>query len=77
MSALHAALRGDDVLMMAIDAADPDSYAVTCSECGTYYVGHFSKLDPADACCPSCGGTRGCGESPAIGSGPEAASTRA
>jgi hypothetical protein len=70
-AALYAALRGDDVLMAAIDAADPDTYGVSCP-CGCYYVGKFSVLDPADASCPECGGTRGGGESPALGKGPEA-----
>jgi len=73
VSALGHALRGDDAFFKAIDAADPDTFGVSCSGCGTYYVGKFSVIDPADACCPECGGTRGAGESPALGSGPEAA----
>lgn len=73
MSALGYALRGDDAFFKAIEAADPDTFGVSCSDCGTYYVGKFSVIDPVDACCPECGGTRGAGESPALGSGPEAA----
>ena len=72
MSALHHALRGDEAFFKAIEAADPDTYGIDCP-CGTYYVGRFSKFEPADACCPSCGGTLGSGESPALGGGPEAA----
>lgn len=73
MSALHAALRGDDAFREAIDAADPDTFAVGCSTCGTYYIGRFSEENPEDVCCPVCGDTRGWGESPAIGDGPKAA----
>lgn len=75
MSAIGHALRGDDALMKAIDAADPDTFGVSCP-CGTYYVGRFTKINPADACCPDCGGTRGGCESPALGSGPAASTKR-
>lgn len=75
MSALHHALRGDEAFFKAIEAADPDTYGIYCP-CGTYYVGRFSKFEPADACCPHCGGTSGSGESPALGAGPAASKAK-
>lgn len=77
MSALGFALRGDDVLMAAIDAADPDTFGVQCP-CGCYHVGRFSEQSPdqpIDAACPHCGSTRGSFESPALGSGPASVRT--
>lgn len=77
MSALVHALRGDDALMAAIDAADPDTFGISCS-CGCYHVGRFSEQvanQPIDAACPRCGSKRGCFESPALGSGPASVRT--
>lgn len=69
-NALFAALRGDDFLMAAIDAADPDTYGTSC-ECGCFHIGRWSKFEPAEARCPECGSARGGLESPALGSGPD------
>lgn len=79
MSALSLALRGDDVLLAAIDAADPDTFGINCP-CGCYHVGRFSEQiadHPIDAACPQCGSTRGSFESPALGSGPASVRTTA
>ena len=74
-AALAAALRGDDAFFEAIDRADPGTYGLHC-DCGTFSVGRFDELDPADAACPNCGETK-CGlESPALGSGPKPVKAR-
>lgn len=70
--ALAAAMMGDEFFMDAIDKADPDSYAINCSGCDTYYVGNVKILMPENACCPNCASTKGSFESPALGSGPNA-----
>lgn len=67
-NALGFALRGDDALWRAIDAADPDTFGVSCP-CGCFHVGKFSEMDPIDARCPDCGSGRGGFESPALGRG--------
>ena len=70
-AALGAALGGDDAFFAAIDRADPGTYGLHCSTCGTFSVGRFDELDPSDAACPSCGSVRFGFESPALGSGPK------
>lgn len=69
MSGLSAALRGDIHFLAAIDAADADTFGISCP-CGTYHVGKFIDMDPRDAVCPSCGCDHGAGETPALGTGP-------
>jgi len=71
MSALLAAMAGDDAFFEAIQDADPDVYGISC-ECGLYYTGNFNFVDPSNACCPSCGSSVGSFESPALGGGPSA-----
>lgn len=68
-NALGFALRGDDALWRAIDAADPDTFGVSCP-CGCFHVGKFSEMEPTEARCPECGSARGSFESPALGGGP-------
>lgn len=67
-AALWLALRGDDAFYAAIEAADPDSFGVSCP-CGTYHVGRHSR-GIYDARCPDCGRRTGSMESPALGQGP-------
>jgi hypothetical protein len=61
---MGAALRGDEEFLKAIDAADPDTFGISCSGCETYYVGKWSECQPTDVCCPVCNNTRGSMESP-------------
>lgn len=68
-NALGFALRGDDAFMKAIDEADPDTFGITCAECGCFHIGKFSEMEPHEARCPECGSDRGSFESPALGGG--------
>lgn len=66
MSSMAIVWAEDDIFFKALENADPESYAITCSKCGTYAVGNFKDLDPEKAICPSCGHDSGCFESPAL-----------
>lgn len=63
------AMSDDDAFLKAIDEADPDTFGVTCAECGCFHIGKFSEMGPTEAHCPDCGSDQGSFESPALGGG--------